>query len=67
MPLLFVVLSLPVGVSALGVREVAFVSLYSLFAVPAEVALMVSALALVGFLANCAVDALLWASRRHPV
>jgi len=66
-PLLFVVLSLPVSVGGLGVREVAFVSLYSLFAVPAEVALLVSTLALVGFLANCAVGALLWASRRHPV
>jgi len=48
-------------------REVAFVSLYSLFAVPAEVALLVRALALLGFLANCSVGALLWASRRHPV
>lgn len=62
-PVLYMVFALPISFGSLGVREGAFIVLYGLLAVPAEIALLVSVLNLAGILLNNAVGAVLLALR----
>jgi glycosyltransferase 2 family protein len=57
-PVLFFVFLLPISFGSLGVREVAYIGLYSLWGVPAETALLISFFNLVGVLLNNAIGGL---------
>ena len=66
-PLLFVVLALPLSFGGFGVRELAHVALYGVFAVEAEAALAVSVLGLTGLALNWVLGTALWVGRRGAV
>jgi glycosyltransferase 2 family protein len=57
-PVLFFIFLLPVSFGSLGVREVAYIGLYSLWGVPAETALLLSFFNLIGVLLNNALGGL---------
>ena len=59
-PLLYLLFTLPISFSGIGVREGAFVVLYGAFGVPAETALVVSFCGLVSILLSYAVGACLF-------
>lgn len=56
-PVLYILFALPISFGSLGVREGAFIVLYGLFAVPAELALLVSILNLAGIMLNNVIGA----------
>lgn len=63
-PLLYVIFLLPISFGSLGIREGAYILLYGFFGVPAEVAVLVSFINLIGIMFNNAVGALLiWTNR----
>lgn len=54
-PVLYFVFALPISFGSLGIREVAYIVLYGLFGVPAEIALLVSFFGLAGLFLNYAI------------
>lgn len=57
-PVLFFIFLLPISFGSLGVREVAFISIFGVFGLPAEVALLVSFFGLAGLLLNYTISGL---------
>ncbi len=52
LPILFFIFLLPISFGSLGIREGAYIILYGLFGVPAEIALLVSFFSLTGLIVN---------------
>lgn len=59
LPVLYFIFLLPISFGSLGIREGAYILLYGLFGVPAEIALLVSFFNLLGVLLNNLIGALL--------
>lgn len=65
-PVLYIVFALPISLGSLGLREGAFIVVYGLFGVPAEIALLASVLNLGGILLNNVIGAgVILAGGRH--
>ena len=56
-PMLYVLFALPISIGSIGIREGGYIVLYGLFGVPAEVALLVSFLNLLGLGLNSLIGA----------
>ena len=64
-PLIFILFTLPISFAGIGIREGAYILLYGAFGVPAELALIVSFLGLIGSLLTYAIGACLFMINRH--
>jgi glycosyltransferase 2 family protein len=65
-PILYVLFALPISIGSIGVREGGYILLYGMFGVPAEVALLVSLLTLLGIGLNSLIgSAMIWTHKRR--
>lgn len=58
-PIMFLIFIMPISFGGMGVREVSYIGVYHLFGVPAEIALVVSFLAMTAMLLNTGIGGLI--------
>lgn len=65
-PITYFIFLLPISFGSIGVREASYIILYGLFGVPAEVAIVVSFLSMLGMLTNNVLGAIImWMNRKQ--